>query len=158
MRIIHAVERWRSTIGLALAVLGSIIAIWAWVVARDAQSENRTDIRNTAAAVLLSCQTANKTRPQIERNALVGIDAALARLHAPVKIRRDLARAQVSRLSDEMRIGGSIGFRDCNSNGRIDRGDFLPDQPPPPHTRDGRPRLLGPDGLPQVLTHAKEAP
>ena len=113
-----------------------------------------------SASVLRTCQIGNKTRPQIERNALVAIDAALDRLHAPVRIRRDLARAQVDRLAGEMVVGGSIGFRDCDGDRRIDRGDFLPHEPPPPRTADGRPRLLGPDGLPHVITHPrpKEAP
>lgn len=148
-------ENVRLAASLVAAGCGIALAVWALTIAQGAQGDNRRDIRDTTAAVLLSCQTTNRTRPQIQVNAMVGIDGILKLNPAlGIDVRRRVAAAQVQALEAELQPGRSIGFRDCNANARIDRRDFLPDETPPDGWRSGVPELLGADGLP----HVKETP
>jgi hypothetical protein len=145
----------RDVIAITVALIGVGLAIWSQTGVRSALDQNSRDTEATAAAVVATCQTGNRTRPQIQVNGMVQIDSALEALSArdPEKglvIRRIVARAEVKAIQTELAVGRSVGFRDCTGNERIDRGDFAPDEAPPPGWEVGIPELLGPDGLPHV--------
>ena len=142
---------WRDLVALTAATVGIGIAIWALTGAYEAQGDNRRDIRDTAATVLQTCRTSNRTRPQIQINSMINTDAALVAVGADLELRRLVAAEQVRAAAPELQPGRSIGFRDCDESGSIDRGDFIPGEPLPPGALEGIPRLLGDDELPISL-------
>lgn len=143
----------RDVIAITAAVIGLAIAAYAWWGVRDAQADNRRDLLATAQADLRSCQSENRTRPQIQVNVMVGIDGVL-RLNPNITIgdRRRVASAYIDALKPELAPGRSIGFRNCDprEDDTIDRLDFLPGETPPDGWESGVPELIGTDGLPHV--------
>lgn len=135
---------WRDILAGFAAAVGIAIAVYAWAGVQNAQENNTADI-------LTTCQTGNRTRPQLAINQMVGIDGILTlNPKITIDVRRQVAAAYIHALEPELAPGRSIGFRDCNDDGRIDRADFLADEAPPDGWQKGVPELLGPDAIPHV--------
>ena len=153
-RLIDHPRRFWTVVFLTLAsiVISVAISVWAITTAKGAPDEAaRRLARDTASSVLITCQTGNRTRPQLAINQMVGIDGILTlNPKITLDVRRQVAAAYIHALEPELAPGRSIGFRDCNDNGRIDRGDFLADEAPPAGWEKGVPDLLGPDSIPHV--------